>query len=73
MLNLLFAALEPLDLDQGDLRHCISEAGVSYRADLMSSRLRLIYSGVDRTPFILVNGEVVAWDTVQSHVARLLE
>lgn len=39
----------------------------------MSSRLRLIYSGVDRTPFILVNGEVVAWDMVQSHVARLLE
>ena len=25
----------------------------------MSSRLRLIYSGVDRTPFILVNGEVI--------------
>ena len=73
VLNLLVAALAPLDLDQGDLRHCISEAGVSYRADLMSSRLRLIYSGVDRTPFILVNGEVVAWDMVQSHVARLLE
>ena len=72
VLELLIAALTPLGLDQPDLRHCISDIGVSYRSEIVSSRLRLIYAGVDRTPFLLVNGEMVSWDNLRSHVEGLL-
>ncbi len=52
---------------------CVKDIGVSYRAAVMSSRVRLILHGVTRTPFVLVNGEVVEASDLQMYLDALLE
>ena len=63
--------VEGVGVAEGQLVNCVKEIGVSYRAAVMSSRVRLILNGVTRTPFVLVNGEVVGASDLQTHLGTL--
>lgn len=72
VLDRLIELVMPLGVDRQELESCLRETGVAYRGELMATWLRMIEAGVDRTPFVLVDGEVVDWTTLRSHIEERL-
>ena len=68
----LIELVMPLGVDRQELESCLRETGVAYRGELMATWLRMIEAGVDRTPLVLVDGEVVDWTTFRSHIEERL-
>lgn len=72
ILDRLVELVMQLGVDRQELEFCLRETGVAYRGELMAAWLRMVEAGVDRTPFVLVDEEVVDWTTLRSHIEERL-